>query len=422
MSNPTFPTPKVVIDRLALEKIRHFVNKDSQECSGMGITRVVGDTIYVDEIQMLEQRNGSAHTDINEDAVTKLMHEWRLKDGIINFWWHSHVNMSVFWSATDTATIKQLAQHGMCIASVFNKKGEIRTAVAAKITTPFADGPQIAIWDDLSLAASYKVDEQVKASWDAEHTSSVKRPPWVGSTGGSGGYHLSDSSGMRRYLDDEPEVFRFVETKDPEWWDSWVQRNEFDTDRLRAEYCSKRFEYRKSPTYMAELKEFLSKQTALSAPPGTALVGAGPAAGNGQPPRLNPNLSDEDRKRYHYAWMSDEIVQYDDQLKMFEMWNGVKIRAAWYMSDGATEFRIKCRERFTKVLLDEQKQIKVQGLREAKGLQLAEDEAEALERNLGEEIAQYERELRGETGDDIPNTNTLSEADVEALCSSSLAQ
>jgi hypothetical protein len=325
MSNePTtkMPIPKVVIDRMALEKIRYFVNKDSQECSGMGITRVVGDTIYVDDIQMLEQRNGAAHTDINEQAVTKLMYDWRDRQGEVNFWWHSHVNMGVFWSTTDEATIKQLAQHGMCVASVFNKKGEIRTAVACKIEVPFSDKPEVVTFDNLQLMTLFDIPEETKKAWDEEHTANVKKFSWQGG-GHQGGL------GFHRRWDGEVEFFP-VPTTDPDYWDDSSQGAKYDTNwHPGSHWDAVKQKWKKSKDYLDQYAAWASRQKVLN-------------GSNASTPSLKTSeglITGTTGSKWKFAEEHDEIVRYDAVLDMFELNNGRKISADWYMSDLADQYR-----------------------------------------------------------------------------------
>jgi len=51
-------------------------------------------------------------------------------EGDLKLWWHSHVNMDVFWSGTDMDTIKQLGNGGWFLNSVFNLKEEIKTCIS----------------------------------------------------------------------------------------------------------------------------------------------------------------------------------------------------------------------------------------------------------------------------------------------------
>ena len=128
--------PKVQIDERAFQKIMYWCRKaGSYEVSGLG--NVVYDpktnTFMVDEVYLLEQENTGTSTDIKDEAIGKLMfqHHKAQKAGLkgdLRFWWHSHANMNVFWSATDMATIKQLGQEGWFLSTVFNNKEEMRSA------------------------------------------------------------------------------------------------------------------------------------------------------------------------------------------------------------------------------------------------------------------------------------------------------
>lgn len=341
MSDINMPKPKVIIDRMALEKIRYLVDKDSQECSGMGITRVVGDTIYVDDVKMLEQRNGAAHTDINEDAVTKLMYEWRDREGEINFWWHSHVNMGVFWSGTDEATIKQLAQHGMCVASVFNKKGEIRTAVACKIEVPFAAGAQVVMFDNLALMVQTQVPDAIKAVWDEEHTANVKKGVDYWSTRGNG--YLGN--GVDRVIDRwnrraESREFLPEVTKDPDHWDTYNQGFTCDVDWIGCRWDAGPQKYRKSAAHMVAEAQWLKENNTETKRDGAAPI-ALPPPNIGDTRRHSQTGIDSERRevKLQFAMGRDEIVQYDPLLDMFILLDGSKIAADWYMGSDGLDFR-----------------------------------------------------------------------------------
>jgi hypothetical protein len=130
--------PIVHIDGLAYRKIIHWMKKaGSYEISGLG--NVVYDhekhMFRVTDVYLLEQENTGASTDINEKAVGKLMYQHHLLqksgevEGELRFWWHSHVDMGVFWSGTDRETIEQLGQGGWFLSTVFNKKEEMKSCV-----------------------------------------------------------------------------------------------------------------------------------------------------------------------------------------------------------------------------------------------------------------------------------------------------
>ena len=120
---------KVHILPEAHAQIMYYVNKSSVEISGLGrIEKDSQGNMVVTKVYLLDQENTSATTDIDAQAMAKLMYETREDKGNLNFWWHSHVNMATFWSGTDMATIKQFGKNGYLLATVFNKQGDHRTA------------------------------------------------------------------------------------------------------------------------------------------------------------------------------------------------------------------------------------------------------------------------------------------------------
>jgi hypothetical protein len=120
---------KVYITPECRAQIMFYVNNTDIEISGLGrIQRDSLGNMVVTKVYLLDQENSAATTDLSEDAVSKCLFETRQDAGDLNFWWHSHVNMGVFWSGTDMATIEQFGSKGYLLATVFNKKGEHRTA------------------------------------------------------------------------------------------------------------------------------------------------------------------------------------------------------------------------------------------------------------------------------------------------------
>lgn len=128
--------PSVQIDERVFQKIMYWCRKaGNYEVSGLG--NVVYDqknnVFLVNEVYLLEQENTGTTTDINEEAIGKLMFEHHKAqkaglEGELRFWWHSHANMNVFWSGTDIDTIKQLGREGWFLSTVFNNKEEMRSA------------------------------------------------------------------------------------------------------------------------------------------------------------------------------------------------------------------------------------------------------------------------------------------------------
>lgn len=394
--------PKVMIDRIALEKIRYFVEKDSQECSGMGISRVVGDTIYIDDIHMLEQRNGAAHTDIEADAVGKLMNMWSSRTGVVNFWWHSHVNMNTFWSGQDMETIKSIGKNGMCIASVFNKRGEIRTAVCCPITLPFAEGTRLAFFDDLPIKTFTQVTDDLKAAWDAEHSQNVIKQPIMGNAFARDyldylGYDGNDNGGtftQRRW--GNTKVFRPCKTRHPDFWDSSDQGRFYDIDWMQgtslrdSPFGGHDQVWTKSQKYKDAYAAW-EKEQAEKKPVSEAVVS-----------QMGGLTGVEISTLQQFAETRGEIKEFHPLLMggCFELFNGSKVNALWYHSDDSSAIRYRMRMSMEHDSLSADK---------AFADRVGDAELQTL-------LKEYEEDLLAHA-EDIPNPNNLTEREMEDLCS-----
>ena len=170
--------PKVMINEVELEKIHWYVDKCDVEISGLGkIVKLDDGTLYVNKIYLLKQECTASDTELDAEAIADLLYESRKDEGEMLFWWHSHHNMQVFWSGTDYATIEDLGKNGMIVASVFNKKREIRTAIYKK-----GDGiaPDMFI-DELDLLVESPLTGDVIEELEAEYTNKVSFPTiWTG--------------------------------------------------------------------------------------------------------------------------------------------------------------------------------------------------------------------------------------------------
>lgn len=156
---------KITIPQHINDQIKFFVARSEVECSGLGKVVITPEGYRVTEVVLLKQENTSSHTEIDAKAVTKAMYELRNSEGGMYFWWHSHVNMPVFWSGTDIATIEEIGQNGLCVAVVYNKKNEKRGAVWIK-------GHDLApnlYLDDVTVSIAYsQPSEELKAAWGKE--------------------------------------------------------------------------------------------------------------------------------------------------------------------------------------------------------------------------------------------------------------
>lgn len=160
---PTLQVPRIYIDRISRAKIERWVDQCKTECSGLGKVIPQGDgSLLVTEVYLLPQKNSATTTEIEAGEVAKLMYQTRQTPGELKFWWHSHVEMPVFWSGTDWTQIQEFGQHGWFVSSVFNKKREIRTCL-------YAETPFFFLADNLELElAQPAIDSATLEAWDQE--------------------------------------------------------------------------------------------------------------------------------------------------------------------------------------------------------------------------------------------------------------
>lgn len=177
--------PKIYISRAVFNKIMYWIDMCPLEIGGMGTLEYNTEENYfhVLDVFLLEQEVSATTTDLNDIALGKLEHETiknKIK-GELNFWWHSHVNMGVFWSGTDKETIETFGHKGYCVATVFNKKREMRSAVCAKLSSSFG-GEHVSFIDELpTIIFDPQPSEKQKEEWKKQYQERVKEKTWKSS-------------------------------------------------------------------------------------------------------------------------------------------------------------------------------------------------------------------------------------------------
>ena len=157
----------ITIDDLVYQKIMHWIKKANLfEISGLGNVIIEDETIKVVDAILLEQENTSTTTDISGEYIAKAMFHLKDSPGELKWWWHSHVDMPVFWSETDTNTIEELASQGWFSATVFNKKKEMRSAYAQI-------SPIKMLVDDIDTYVLRNLDFDMVNKWDEEYEDKV---------------------------------------------------------------------------------------------------------------------------------------------------------------------------------------------------------------------------------------------------------
>ena len=172
---------KLYLSELANKKIRYWVDKCNKEVSGFGLVKYDKEKneFTVTDAFLLEQTVGAAHTDIDAAALGKLLYKTRAEEGELKFWWHSHVNMDVFWSSQDQSTILDMGKNGWIVASVFNKREEVRSAVAYVATSALNDSkPETVFYDDISTyILKPALDADLEKQLESQYKELVKEAP-----------------------------------------------------------------------------------------------------------------------------------------------------------------------------------------------------------------------------------------------------
>lgn len=154
---------KITISEMSYQKIMHWVHKTNFEISGFGSVSIDDNVMHVEDVMLLKQENSMVETDIDANAINEMM--FKLGDSP-KFWWHSHVNMAVFWSGTDMKTIEELGKQDWFLATVFNKKEEMRTAYIQSNPIPL-------FVDDIDLQVVAEIPPELITQWDKDYKANV---------------------------------------------------------------------------------------------------------------------------------------------------------------------------------------------------------------------------------------------------------
>lgn len=169
----------VLVTVPVLEMLDAYVQEAEGEISGFGICEVTGDRVTVVELVVPKQVCGMAETEIGETELVGMMSEL-VGRGValetVRLWWHSHVNMSAFWSGTDDKTAKELARRcgGWMVSIVCNKRGERRVRVDAAV------GPVTVTVDELPLLVTMPAGDSVREAVRREVAEKVSVRKWAG--------------------------------------------------------------------------------------------------------------------------------------------------------------------------------------------------------------------------------------------------
>lgn len=165
-----FKEPRLVIPADIYKKINFWVDESDFECSWLGTIDhdPAKNDYHVVDVFLLEQENAGASTDMDQNAVARLLYDERDNPFDIKWWGHSHVKMDVFWSGTDIATMETLSDGGWFISTVFNQHRKMRTAFTMLDPLPI-------MIDNMNTIVHDFMSEQERREWKAEFDSKVKK-------------------------------------------------------------------------------------------------------------------------------------------------------------------------------------------------------------------------------------------------------
>lgn len=114
-------------------KVMGYVLASDIEVSGFGQMLCDDDGVFrVTNVHIVKQECTGAETELDKTALGTLEYECEdgeyASKGELLWWWHSHVDMSVFWSGTDMQAMRQISENGRVFATVFNKSFLSRSA------------------------------------------------------------------------------------------------------------------------------------------------------------------------------------------------------------------------------------------------------------------------------------------------------
>lgn len=123
--------PIVMIRPEALDKLDFFIEASDVEISGFGaVTQLNEEEFLIEDIYTFEQESSGGGTEIDGESLAAGIIEL-INEGVnpenMRLWWHSHVNMSAYFSITDTDTMeKTLTDAPWMISIVGNKSKDYR--------------------------------------------------------------------------------------------------------------------------------------------------------------------------------------------------------------------------------------------------------------------------------------------------------
>ncbi|HTM68766.1 MAG TPA: hypothetical protein VL426_05720 [Candidatus Binatia bacterium] len=157
--------PNVIIPEAVWKRLMAYILACPMEVGGIGSVELVGGSLIITDVFLLEQEVTPVKTLLDGKAVRKFVTEW-VRQGkdpeVLRFWWHSHADMPVFWSEIDMRTINEMSRDNYLVSLVGNHKLATRTRITSALPFPFAfDHVPVEVVPDLSEAMTKAAADEV---------------------------------------------------------------------------------------------------------------------------------------------------------------------------------------------------------------------------------------------------------------------
>lgn len=207
----------------AYQKMKFYTKLADGEIAGLLVIGKDSDGILVDDVILFEQTAGASTVELSKDDMGKFMRDMILQNRAdiipnIRGWWHSHSDMSVFWSTTDDNCIKRLMNRmDFVISIVTNKSEAMKVRLDCKKPLKFSidDYPVEAIMNDIPLFTECKKEVEEKVKTEVQTF--------------KGGYYHRSGDEIQKKLNGEnatqeeleEEVWSRYGPKSSSWWDRY---------------------------------------------------------------------------------------------------------------------------------------------------------------------------------------------------------
>lgn len=169
---------RLEIPKKVYDWIRALTTNCPLEMSGFGRTTIREENeekiIRVESLEVFRQECSPASTVLDDIDLTNMYLDLAKngKDASeYNFWWHTHADFGVFFSGTDTHTLRKLSTNeGLAVALCTNHKGD-------KVATVYRN--EIEVGEDLEIVILGEIDDAIITKARATIADKVNHPEYL---------------------------------------------------------------------------------------------------------------------------------------------------------------------------------------------------------------------------------------------------